>query len=149
MSWLCYGKGHGISTSPFLFLTSSGFVTDYPVHTCAAGIKSFFCRHTHTHTHTRTRTRFKNASSRVAMHLKMLNSMKNNQRNHIGTFMYLTQVGSSFRCYFSYFLLSVSWLHPFRNHTWYYGQPINYAHAKLQAYPELIWHVWQCVHNAG
>jgi len=22
------------------------------------------------------------------------------------------------RCYFSYFLLSVSWLHPFQNHTW-------------------------------
>ena len=25
-----------------------------------------------------------------------------------------------------------------------YGQQTNYAHAKLQVYPESIWNVWQC-----
>ena len=55
-------------------------------------------------------------------YLEMLNSLKNNQWNHIGTFMYLTQVKAVLFTIISatsYYQLSVSWLHPFRNHTWY------------------------------
>ena len=58
-----------------------------------------------------------------------------------------TSQGSSFHSYFSYSLLSVSWLHPFEITRGIYGQQIHYAHTKLQAYPELIWHVWQRVDN--
>jgi len=59
--------------------------------------------------------KFKNTLSRVARAFKDVKLIKNNQRNHIGMFMYLTQVevGS----YFSYFLVSVSWLYPFQNCT--------------------------------
>ena len=41
-----------------------------------------------------------------------------------------------FWCYFSYFLLLVSWLHPFWNRTWY-----------LRSATQSIWHVWQSVHD--
>ena len=74
--------------------------------------------------------------------------MKNNQRNHIGTFMYLTEVKAVLFTIFSAtscfrFLGST----PFEIAYGIYGQQINYAHIKLHAYPESIWCVWQHVHN--
>ena len=50
------------------------------------------------------------ASSRVA---KMFTDKFQTNHNHIMTFVPETSQGSSFHRYFSYFLLSVSWLHPF------------------------------------
>jgi len=53
-----------------------------------------------------------------------------------------TSQGSSFCRYFSYFLLLVSWLHPFLNCTWYLRSAIQLcARRKIQAYVEPIWHV--------
>ena len=69
--------------------------------------------------------------------------MKNNQWNH--NYWNISQ-GSSFRCYIVYFLLLVSWLHPFWNRMWYLQSANQLHHMKLQAYPESIWLVWH-VHN--
>ena len=74
--------------------------------------------------------------------------MKNNQQNHIGAFMCLTQVKAvlftviSATSYYR-FLDST----PFKIARGIYGQQINYMHTKLQAYPESIWRVRQHVHN--
>ena len=78
----------------------------------------------------------------------MLNSMKNNQRNHIGTVIYLTQVKVVLFTVISatsYYLFLGST--PFEIACGIYGQQINYVHAKIQAYTESIWHIWQHVHN--
>ena len=73
--------------------------------------------------------------------------MENNQQIHTGTFLYQIQAKAVlFAVIFSYFLLSVSWLHPFRNCTWYLRSGTE-MHVKIQAYVESIWHVWQRVHN--
>jgi len=79
---------------------------------------------------------------------KMLNSVKNDQRNHIGTFMYPTQVQVvlfpviSSTSYYQFLGPT-----PFEIVRGIYGQQINYTHAKLQVYPESIWRVWQRVDN--
>ena len=73
--------------------------------------------------------------------------MKNNQRNHIGTFLYLTQVKAvlftviSATSYYQ-FLGST----PFEITLGIYGHQLKYMHAKMQAYAELSWHVCR-VHN--
>jgi len=87
----------------------------------------------------------KNISSSVAREFK---DVKLNEKQPT-EYVYVpdTGQGGSFCCYFSYFLLSVSWLHPFQNCTWYLRQKINYMCAKLQVYLESIWRVWQCVRN--
>ena len=72
--------------------------------------------------------------------------MKNNQQNHIGMFMYLTQVKAVLFAIISatsyYRFLGST---PFEITHGIYGQQINYMHAKLQAYLESIWRVWQCI----
>jgi len=74
--------------------------------------------------------------------------MKNNQRNHIGTFSYLIQVGTVLFAVISatsyYCFLGST---PIKITCGIYSQQINHAHVKLQVYPESIWHVGQCVHN--
>jgi len=60
-----------------------------------------------------------------------------------------TSQGGSFRRYFSYFLLSGFGSTPFKIARGIYGQQINYACTKLQAYPYSIWRVLQLVHNEG
>ena len=73
-------------------------------------------------------------------HLKTLHSMKNNQRNHIGMFMYLTQVKAALFVVISatsYFKFLGST--PFEITRGIYGQQINYAHTKSQAYSNGIY----------
>jgi len=71
--------------------------------------------------------------------------MKNNQQNHIGTFLYLTQVKAVL-----FNIISASSLYWFLSSeiaSGIYSQQLNYTHVKIQTYTESIWHVWQCVHN--
>ena len=69
--------------------------------------------------------------------------MKNNQRNHIGTFLYLTKVKVVL-----FTVISATSYYQFLGSTplelarGIYSQQINYAHKKIQAYAESIWHVW-------
>ena len=63
--------------------------------------------------------KIKNASSRVARTFKDIILNEKQPVISYWNVLYLTQ-GSSFHCYFSYFLLLVSWLHPFWNRTWYW-----------------------------
>ena len=75
-------------------------------------------------------------------------SLKNNQQNHIGTFLYLTQVKAVLFIIISatsycQFLSSG----PFKIASGIYSQQLNYTHVKIQTYTESIWHVWQRVHN--
>jgi len=72
--------------------------------------------------------------------------MKNNQQNHIGMFMYLTQVKAVLSPLFQLLPIIGFLAPPFQNRTWYLWSA-NQLHAKLQVYPESIWHVWQRVHN--
>ena len=63
---------------------------------------------------------FKNASSRVARAFKDVKlNEKQPTESYWNVYILDTSQGGSFHCYFSYFLLSVSWLHPFRNRMWY------------------------------
>jgi len=76
--------------------------------------------------------------------------MENNQQNHIGTFMYMTQVKVVL-----FAIISATSYYRFLGSTPFefacdiYVQQINYVHVKLQAYLylESIWRVWQHVHN--
>ena len=61
----------------------------YPVRTCTTGVKQCCCVCVCVCVCVSAKIIFKNASSRVA---RALNSMKYNQQNRIGMFMYLTQV---------------------------------------------------------
>ena len=74
--------------------------------------------------------------------------MKNNQQNRTGTFLYLTQVKEVLFTIISatsyYWFLGST---PIEIAHGIYGQQFNYEHENIQAYAELIWHVWQCVHN--
>ena len=74
--------------------------------------------------------------------------MKNNQQNHNGTVLYLIQVKQFFSQLFQ-LLPSIGFLAPplIEIARGIYGQQLNYAHTKIQAYADPIWHVWQCVHN--
>ena len=71
----------------------------------------------------------KNASSRLA---KAFTGVIPNRTSDVS--VPDTSKGGSFRHYFSCFLLSVSWLHPFRNCTW---------HHRLHALV-LAWHSLRC-----
>jgi len=76
--------------------------------------------------------------------------MKNNQQNHIGTFLYLTQVKVVLFTVISatsYYRFLGSTPMEMARGTGIYSQQINYAHTKIQAYVESIRHVWQHVHN--
>ena len=68
--------------------------------------------------------------------------MKNNQQNHIGMFLYLTQVKAVLFTVISatsyYWFLGST---PFEITCDICGQQINYMHVKMQAYAEAIWHV--------
>jgi len=71
-----------------------------------------------------------NASSRVA---RAFTDVKLNEKQPTESYLKLyvpdTSQGGFFRHHFSYFLLSVSWLHPFQNHTWYLWSA-NQLHAR-------------------
>ena len=91
---------------------------------------------------------FQNTSSRVARAFKdVILNEKQPTESYWNVYVPDTSRGNSFRhisatSYYR-FLGSI----PFEIACGIYSQKINYVHAKLQTYPELIWHVWQCVHN--
>jgi len=73
----------------------------------------------------------KNTTSRVARAFKDNKLLNEKLPTESYWNVYVSDIsqGGSFHRYFSYFLLSVSWLHPFRNHTWYL-QSANQLHAQ-------------------
>ena len=89
----------------------------YPVCACAAGVKQC-CRVCVCVCECVSKKKIKNASSRVARTFKDIILNEKQPVKSYWNILYLTQ-GSSFHCYFNYFLLLVSWLHPFWNRTWY------------------------------
>ena len=116
----------------------------YPMRVCAARVKQ--CRRICVCVCVGIKI-LKNTSSRVARAFKdvILKKNKNNQQNHIGTFLYLTQVKAVLFAVIpatSYYRFLGST--PFKIARGIYSQQLNYAHAKIQANAETI---WPRVHN--